>query len=478
MVQHSSNADFLDNVTFDIQGAAYVAEDGDETGIWLRNIAIRTEGEGYTTQAIKGVSDGDRERHDNGRAGSAFFFAGRLVEAADNVVANATSGFVWMSRSAPSDPLAATLDHPEIAYGGSRIDVADAPIQGFRDNEAFGTQYGFVVIKGNPMQGHDARSVFDGFLNWETANGVHVAYTAHYTFKDIDLIATDNARPIARADTGFSIGTNTYDIVVNGLRASGFNTGVDLDQRFTKSMPTDMVGHTLIDVTLIANTLDYEGLDPALHKVLSSADLTPGRLGFVMTGDTTLSRGEDLHFSGIKTDSIGSVDREFFESHTVSAAGIRSLLKTDGYYTTADGRKVMIVEDLIADRATGDLYKIGHVVTLNMSDEYLKQIGAVDRGAITLGGKAPVTGNDSARVEAGQDILLDLLANDRDPEGRALRIDGFTDPAHGDVYQQEDGRLLYRPNDGFTGTDSFTYWAADDAGHFSKATVTLDVWDL
>ncbi len=197
-----------------------------------------------------------------------------------------------------------------------------------------------------------------------------------------------------------------------------------------------------------------------------------------MVGDTTLSQNERLDFDGIKTDSIGSIDRQFFDDHFVGADSIRKFLQTDGYYQTADGKKVMIIEDFVADRATGDLLKIGHVVTLDMSEDYLTKLGAVNKGAITLGGEAPAAVDDTARVEAGHDVLLDLLRNDSDPEGGVLRVDGFTDPRHGDVFQQDDGQLLYRPNDGFTGTDTFTYWAADDAGHFSKALVTIDVWDL
>ncbi len=58
MVQHSSNANFIDNVTFDTFGASYVAEDGDETGIWLRNISIRTEGYGYSASVGQGGRGG------------------------------------------------------------------------------------------------------------------------------------------------------------------------------------------------------------------------------------------------------------------------------------------------------------------------------------------------------------------------------------------------------------------------------------
>ena len=52
-VQHSSNANFIDNVAFDVFGAGFAAEDGDETGIWQRNMAIKAEGIGYGTSMVK-----------------------------------------------------------------------------------------------------------------------------------------------------------------------------------------------------------------------------------------------------------------------------------------------------------------------------------------------------------------------------------------------------------------------------------------
>ena len=168
-VQHSSNANFIDNVSFDVFGAGFAAEDGDETGIWLRNMAIKSEGIGWGDWSVK--AGGDVARHDNGRTGDGFFFAGRLVEAAENVAVNTTHGFVWMHRSAPSEPSTDNLDHPEMAYGSDNVSVNTAPIQGFRDNEAFGTQIGLIVVKSGPAQNHDVRTILDGFLNWETSEG-------------------------------------------------------------------------------------------------------------------------------------------------------------------------------------------------------------------------------------------------------------------------------------------------------------------
>ena len=113
-VQHSSNANFIDNIAFDIFGAAFAAEDGDETGIWQHNMAIKTEGIGPGIDEVKGKVRWrlqGRVRHDNGRTGDGFFFAGRLVEAADNVAVNTTFGFVWMTRSAPSRSVGAKPGH-------------------------------------------------------------------------------------------------------------------------------------------------------------------------------------------------------------------------------------------------------------------------------------------------------------------------------------------------------------------------------
>ncbi|MGB7240532.1 MAG: PA14 domain-containing protein, partial [Sulfitobacter sp.] len=231
-VQHSSQANFTQNVAFDVFGAAFAAENGDETGIWSQNLAIRAEGIGYGEAAVKQLED--LPRHDNGRTGDGFFFAGRLVEASDNIAANTTHGYVWMTRSAPNGPLSDNLNQPEVAYGADGIRPNQAPINTFSNNEAFGTQVGIIVVKANPAQNHDVRTVMEGFTNWETSAGVDLGYTSHYTLIDFDLLGTENNAPVASAESGYTLGSNTFDIVANGFNIEGFNTGVNLNfQNFT-----------------------------------------------------------------------------------------------------------------------------------------------------------------------------------------------------------------------------------------------------
>ncbi len=72
-------------------------------------------------------------------------------------------------------------------------------------------------------------------------------------------------------------------------------------------------------------------------------------------------------------------------------------------------------------------------------------------------------------------VVLDLLANDADPDGDPLRLAGLELPAHGQLALAADGTLTYTPDPGFTGQDSFTYTVADGRGGHATATVTITV---
>ena len=473
---HSSNAVFADNAAFDVFGAAYAAEDGDETGAWIRNIAIRSEGVSYGESQVKLASD--VARHDNGRTGEGFFFAGRLVEASDNVAANTTHGYVWMHRSAPKNPATDTVDHPEIAYGSDHVRLDQAPIQGFHDNEAFGTQVGLIVVKADARQEQEVRSILDGFLNWETSTGMELTYTSHYTVKNVDLIGTANTGAVANANLGLLFFGNAYDITVNGLKVSGFPKGVEFTDNFTFPVADSDVGHVLIDVAMSNVRTAYTGFEPGRHRIMSSTQLVDGRLETTMTGDRTLSWGETLYFSGVKTDSIGSRSRQFTSMDDIQSLDfykeIVPLLKQQGYYVTSDNRKILFVEDFIADRATGDLKKFSHAITLDLTAAQLASIQATNHGSIALGGQAPVAGADRASTTVDTPLLINVLANDRDPEGGAIRVDGLLQPEHGRVLQSGDGRaVLYMPDLDFSGTDTFQYWAADASGNVTKARGTV-----
>jgi VCBS repeat-containing protein len=88
---------------------------------------------------------------------------------------------------------------------------------------------------------------------------------------------------------------------------------------------------------------------------------------------------------------------------------------------------------------------------------------------------APTAGDDSAFSNASGSVVIDVLANDSDPEGEAITIASVGTASHGTVVINADGTVTYTPNAGYSGSDTFTYAVQDASGAVDTATVSLVV---
>jgi outer membrane protein OmpA-like peptidoglycan-associated protein len=88
--------------------------------------------------------------------------------------------------------------------------------------------------------------------------------------------------------------------------------------------------------------------------------------------------------------------------------------------------------------------------------------------------RAPIAQNDAFSTNRDETAMLDVLANDSDPDQDALHIASITLPAHGNA-SISGNRISYTPTPGFTGQDTFSYTIADDKGASSSAHVTVTV---
>ncbi len=88
--------------------------------------------------------------------------------------------------------------------------------------------------------------------------------------------------------------------------------------------------------------------------------------------------------------------------------------------------------------------------------------------------QSPLAANDSVNGAPGVAVTIAVLANDSDPDGDALTVTLLTLPANGTA-TVSGGQIIYTPNAGFSGTDSFTYRVSDGKGGTATATVTVTV---
>ena len=88
----------------------------------------------------------------------------------------------------------------------------------------------------------------------------------------------------------------------------------------------------------------------------------------------------------------------------------------------------------------------------------------------------PDARDDSANTVRNTAVVIDVLANDVDPDGDTLNVRSFTQPANGTVTRSGNS-LRYRPRNNFVGADSFTYTACDrqSGGLCDTATVRITV---
>ncbi|WP_111978600.1 glycosyl hydrolase family 8 [Algibacillus agarilyticus] len=90
------------------------------------------------------------------------------------------------------------------------------------------------------------------------------------------------------------------------------------------------------------------------------------------------------------------------------------------------------------------------------------------------GNNAPVANNDSATTDQDSSVTKNVVANDSDADGDVLSITTYSQAGNGSV-SQNGNSLVYSPNGGYTGTDSFTYKVTDGTAQSNTATVNVTV---
>ena len=117
--------------------------------------------------------------------------------------------------------------------------------------------------------------------------------------------------------------------------------------------------------------------------------------------------------------------------------------------------------------------------TYNISDS----IGQIDTATVTI-----TVNNVEDDPEAVDDFFThrvgalspnpSIFDNDIEPDGDPITVDSHTQPANGVATINIDGTVVYTPNDGFFGEDTFTYTISDDNGNSDSATVTMTVYEF
>ncbi|WP_177230389.1 gliding motility-associated C-terminal domain-containing protein [Chitinophaga sp. CF118] len=93
----------------------------------------------------------------------------------------------------------------------------------------------------------------------------------------------------------------------------------------------------------------------------------------------------------------------------------------------------------------------------------------------------PIASTDNVNnIIAGNNITIPVLDNDSPGQGGSpivpASLEIVEQPEHGTIKINQDGTVVYTPDQGYSGTDTFTYRVKDEAGNWSNvATVSLNI---
>jgi hypothetical protein len=95
--------------------------------------------------------------------------------------------------------------------------------------------------------------------------------------------------------------------------------------------------------------------------------------------------------------------------------------------------------------------------------------------SVTVSGNRPPDAVDDPNITTpqGKAVVINVLANDTDPDGDTLTVSQFSQGSRGTVTANPDGSLTYTPSSNFKGSDTFTYTISDGKGGTDTATVTI-----
>ncbi|MEO0530089.1 MAG: G8 domain-containing protein, partial [Planctomycetota bacterium] len=278
-VNHDSHVMFRENVSYDVKGAGFVTEIGNERGAFIDNFAARSRGKAFY-QPLAG-SDKD-EGNGFGSTGHGFWLQSATVALVGNVASGHAQEGIFINNRTVTEPgrdlptYASLVDTPigtplDYSPGGREPQVRDdlirpdqAPLAEVSGNRVFASGAGMAIRwrrQETAVSEGDEGDVIRNFQIWNVEwAGIHMGYVSGLTFRDglilgdlddpIRLGVEESAdRSVANDEFAESVGKgifanrNSRNLTFENLEVGGFEVGI---QALTH-------GHTRIDSVRLQN---------------------------------------------------------------------------------------------------------------------------------------------------------------------------------------------------------------------------------
>lgn len=235
---------------------------------------------------------------------------------------------------------------------------------------------------------------------------------------------------------------------------------------FTDSVAGVTVTTDFADPTGATVTINF-GASQCMHAK-PSLSISPAQGPWVVAGtpvsfSVTVTNNDSADCGNATFDLAGTVPAGWTSSFTSSSL------------TLAPGAKaVTAITATSALNAADGFYDVLTTATNRTNPSFANSGKATYVVSAAAANLAPIAVNDSASTLVSTPVAINVIANDKDPEGKPLTVTAVTQPARGSVTIGTGGSVTYVPANRFKGTDTFQYTVSDGQSSAS-ATVTVTV---
>ncbi|MDX8388369.1 MAG: FG-GAP-like repeat-containing protein [Ghiorsea sp.] len=270
--------------------------------------------------------------------------------------------------------------------------------------------------------------------------------------------------------TGALLGAGNIPTNIEVIRVQAFAaSGAQLTPAATSTKPNFNLTLTVPNGKGI--TIRATGFNAAKVKVYEGESAPLILLGSPQTVPITLSLSINLSANTLTTPRGGTV------ALTGSIAGIPPTASSPLLWSSTVGA-LSVTPATNGESASWSApatigsYTIGAKVDPSFnSDQDPNAIGTIDIDVIN---QVPVTVADTATTNAFAPVLINVLANDSDPDGDTLTLQAATKPTNGTT-AIIGAQVRYTPDNGFAGIDTFTYGISDGFGGKKTDSVSVTV---
>lgn len=339
---------------------------------------------------------------------------------------------------------------------------------------------GAVTLNANGSYTYTPNNGFLGTdqFNYQVCNTEGFCDTALVTINVFDN-GTGNDAPVAHND----IAETLTDVPVTG---NVLDNDVDPDGDMLTVNTTPVTPPTNGSVTLMPDgsftytpNAGFTGTDQFTYQVCDPSNACDQATVFVTVGTDNNGNAnnppyaqDDAYQTFINTPTAGNVLDNDSDPDNANNELTVSTVQTPSYGTLM----------LNSDGTFIYMPNTGFLGTDQFTYQVCDPSNACDVATVyitSVSDRAPIAQNDINNTLLNTPTTGNVLTNDYDPNGSPLTVSTtlLEDPMSGMVVIANDGTYTYTPNNGFLGTDQFTYEVCNAEGLCDMATVTVNTFD-